>query len=213
LKEAAEMKVFRWIVSTEIFLIAMIVGIATATVLDFAMSVIDSAQLVPDEAVVSPMETPIPVPEEEPPVVVPANAEPSITDDVDDLDSFDPTGNYSIQWNAPKAFSDFVYFKIETRLYHDKNGNYIEHLIPPKGIVHTAKDLVMTRIAVSGPEIAFQTATVGGINYKFIGRFEEGDYCELTGSTSALKGKLTKIKNGKWAAEMEAQFYRDCSCE
>jgi len=210
------MKMFPWILRIEVLLLTLIVGISIVAVIRFGLSVIDSAQGVPAE--VAAIDDPDPVqpsdvPEEQPPpkeVPIYGDTTPMSNDD---FDSFDPTGDYSIQWNAPETFADFKYFELETREYHDGNGNYLERLIPPRGVVHTNREFRIGQIAVAGHLIAFQTATVKGVSYRFTGRFEEGDYCELTGTTSALKGNLLKIKDGKVVAEMHAQFYRDCSCD
>jgi hypothetical protein len=72
--------------------------------------------------------------------------------------------------------------------------------------------LKFTRIAVGGREMAFHTETVNGVSYKFTGRFVTATYCATDGDKPDLIGRLIKIKENKWAAEMEAEFYLTCGC-
>ena len=132
----------------------------------------------------------------------------------DSAPEFDPTGEYYLdEEKVPKVFSDISYLEIQTREYDtDAKGNYVTSPIAPKGSIQTKKMLKFTRIAIGGKEIAFQTDTVGGVSYKFTGRFRSDDYCEADGDKPDLKGRLIKIKDGKWAAEMKAEFYMMCGC-
>jgi hypothetical protein len=159
---------------------------------------------------------PMPVPE----VAATAPVEPVITtyDDVideknDSSDEFNPTGEYYLDSETvPKAFSDISHLDLQTREYYEENGTYIDRPIVPLGSLRGKKAAKLTRIAIGGREIAFQTDTADGISYRFVGRFTTAEYCETGGDTPDLKGKLIKIKDGKWSAEMEAEFYLQCGC-
>ena len=127
--------------------------------------------------------------------------------------TFNPTGDYYTDpKKIAKPFADVSHIEIQTRIDTDEEGYYIDLAIPPTGSINTTAKLKFTRIAIANREIAFQTATVNGISYRFTGRFFSEPYCEIYGDKSDLRGKLIKIKNGKWAAETDAEFYLVCGC-
>lgn len=145
--------------------------------------------------------------------VLPSSEDVAVSEETP-AEEFDPAGSYYLdQETVPKAFADIDHLKIETHLYSfDSNENPTVTLIAPKGSILTNKERKLDRIAIGGKEIAFQTATVDGVSYKFTGRFLTLAYCETDGDTPDLKGRLIKIKDNKWAAEMEAEFYVACGC-
>lgn len=143
----------------------------------------------------------------------PASARP---DDAPSM-PFDPIGDYALDTaTLPKAFADLEYLTLEVSEYYEQDGEYLSRPIVPRGAIHGKKEFKFSRIAIGGRELTFQTRTVGGISYRFVGRFpvpEEagGDEEEVEGSPS-LVGKLIKIRNGKWEAAMEAKFYLYHGC-
>jgi hypothetical protein len=117
---------------------------------------------------------------------------------------------YADDETLPKAFADIEHLSIETHEYNEKAGENGPYWIPivPKGSIQTKKAFKFERVAVGTRLFSFQTATVDGISYKFIGSFPD----TKAGSDSHsggpdIEGRLIKIKDNKWAAEMEAKFY------
>lgn len=126
---------------------------------------------------------------------------------------FNPTGEYYLDLEkTPAAFLDISNLELETREYYEENGNYLDRLIVPRGSIFGKNSWKLTRLAVGGREIAFQTDTIDGVSYRFTGKFGGGEYCETSEDAPELQGKLIKIKNGKWAAEMDAEFFMSCGC-
>lgn len=119
----------------------------------------------------------------------------------EELRAFDPSGAYSLDpESTPKAFADFEYFEVEAREYYYENDRWVSRAIVPHGLVQARKKtLKLERIGFAEKELAFQTETVDGISYRFVGKFDDRG--------PNLVGKLIKIKHGKWAAEMNAEFY------
>ncbi len=148
------------------------------------------------------------------PIFVGPSADEDTADGGQYSDEFDPAGEYYLDLETvPNAFADIDYLQIETHDYgHDSDDNPTSSPIAPKGFILTKKALRFDRIAIGGKEITFQTATVKGVSYKFTGSFLTTDYCESDGDMPDLKGRLIKIKDNKWAAEMVAEFYVSCGC-
>lgn len=160
------------------------------------------------------------IPISEPATAVPVQAEPVMESPAIDsestasepVDETDWTGNYELYSETlPKAFSDVESLEIETHEYdQDTNDSWTSKRIVPKGSMQAKQSHWLNRIAIGGDNLAFQTATVDGVSYKFTGRFIARDSCG--GGTPNLKGRLIKIKDNKWAAEMQAEFYISCGC-
>lgn len=158
--------------------------------------------------------SPVAIAEE--PVVTTNTSVESKDVEIPNQEVWDPGGWYYLDSEkVPKAFSDIDHIYLETREVYDENGEFVDRPIVPTGSVFTGSDFKFARIAVSNPEISFQTTTINGVSYRFTGRFRSlslGDYCETDEDQPDLEGKLIKIKDGKWAAEMKAQFYISCGC-
>ncbi len=127
------------------------------------------------------------------------------------VNEFDPTGIYSMDnEKVPNAFADIQFIDITTREYRSENGKFTNTPVIPNGSIHTTKEIRFTKIAVGEREIAFETETVNGISYKFVGQFprsSEAVTCESCEYPADLRGRLIKIKNGKVIAELDADFY------
>lgn len=144
------------------------------------------------------------------PVFLGPSTDAEIAPDKQNYEEYDWTGYYySNSETLPKAFSDISYIELETREYSEDGNN---KAIPPDGTIRTNTILEFTHIAIGGKEIAFQTATVDGVSYKFTGRFLSQGSCDRSDDRPVLKGRLIKIKGSKWAAEMEAEFSVTCGC-
>lgn len=125
-------------------------------------------------------------------------------------DDFDPSGYYEI-WSerSAKSFDKDLSFEFAIRVYKGENNSHLNKPIVPSGSVFAEKDLLIEKIAYGSREIAFETATIGGVSYKFVGHFPVAPQanCENCEPPSDLKGTLTKMKNGKVVATGEVEFY------
>lgn len=131
------------------------------------------------------------------------------------VEDFNRTGDYYLYMDdeeVPKAFSDIENLAVETHQYNQNGGEDGPYWTPivPKGSIQTKKTFTFDRIAIGIEQISFQTHTVDGVSYKFTGRFPNTTYNSDSDSHSGLPditGRLIKIKNNKWAAEIQAKFY------
>lgn len=194
---------------------AFLFGISAYATVGFALSLMPAQTVrseISEETIPRIEPAPVaPVPTE--PIFVGPSTEEKTVGEPSLVAEFDPAGSYYLdEETLPKAFADIDHLEIDTHNYTDPDGNPIYSLIPPTGSILTKKVLKFDRIAVGGKEIAFQTATVDGVSYRFTGRFLNQAYCETDGDTPDLKGRLIKIKGNKWAAEMQAEFFLSCGC-
>ena len=126
-------------------------------------------------------------------------------------EDFDPSGPYVLDpEKVPAAFADIEWLDIVTHRYLKDNEIYINQPIIPSGSLEAKKEFTLTKIALRNREIAFETASVGGISYQFVGNFPvltESIDCEGCEYPANLTGRLKKLRNGKLIAEMDAKFY------
>ena len=71
-----------------------------------------------------------------------------------------------------------------------------------------AKDFQILKPTGTGKNISFTTTAVSGVSYKFTGVFTRLDLeqKQIPEGEVVLKGKLTKLKNGRQIAEQDASF-------
>jgi len=188
--------------------IAMVAGIRSAYAL--ATSVLQTSKAA--QPVIAVPEPPVTATEPTAPIVVGLEQ----TESGEGNEGVDFSGEYYLQSEGvPKPFADFNYLELVTHEYDEVNDGYVARAIAPKGSVRTKTPLKFSRIAIGGREISLQTETVDGVSYKFTGKFpdyQSENYCDIDAPQPDLKGKLIKIKDGKWAAEMDANFYVACTC-
>lgn len=126
-------------------------------------------------------------------------------------EDFDPSGPYSLDTEkVPAAFADIEWLDIVTHRYLEDGETYVSRPIIPTGSLQTKKSFEFAKIAVGNREISFETTTVDGVRYEFVGNFPvstEYIACEGCEYPPDLSGKLKKMKNGKIVAEMDAKFY------
>ena len=148
-------------------------------------------------------------------IMIPDTLVESADVEILNTEEFDPSGEYYLDpEKVPKTFSNIDHLYLQVREEYDENGQFVDRPIVPKGLIRTTHDFAFTRIAVGAHKISFQTATIDGISYKFTGQFNSPAeaYCETGEDIPELEGRLIKIKDGKWAAEFNAQFYISCGC-
>jgi hypothetical protein len=128
---------------------------------------------------------------------------------------FSAEGDYYIIGDLPKEFKDFDTLSITTTSYENASAenNYEAVAIPPEGFIATNKRFNFKRINIADKQIAFETETKKGVSYKFVGEFideEKIEYKTAEGydftEYAILKGRLTKIRDGKKIAETEVNF-------
>ncbi|NOT46874.1 MAG: hypothetical protein HOP17_03870 [Acidobacteria bacterium] len=133
------------------------------------------------------------------------SVEPSKLALEDDNTALIPEGSFYLgNKSVPKAFVDISELQIVTWDWEKGLGSTA---IPPKGFLKTGKEFTFNRIAVTSRQITFQTETLDRVSYRFLGTFTPSGQ-----RRAPVTGKLIKIKNGKWVAEMTADFYEaQCS--
>jgi hypothetical protein len=116
---------------------------------------------------------------------------------------FDATGDYYIVGDLTKGFEDFEEMSIITKDYSTESLEYTNGIpIPPEGYVLAKKKYKFSRINIANKEIAFETETKKGISYKFVGGF----FDDTDEDFAILKGRLTKMRDGKKIAESKVRF-------
>lgn len=207
------MKIFRLGFYGLVLAVTFVIGLTSSATARYLFSLLPAQAKTQDVPIQSP-----------PPMEVLAEGQVTITDSLGEIeqtentsvDEFNPSGYYFPDLDKlPKGFSDFNHIYLETHEVVDEDGEYVDRPIVPKGSVSEHKEFTFTRVAVGTNNFSFQTEAIKGVSYRFTGRFLNslsGDYCETEEDQPELEGKLIKIKDGKWAAEMKAQFYISCGC-
>jgi hypothetical protein len=199
----SRMNIFQLSISTFVFGVTLLVGTTAVIAARYVITTVASltkASPVPESVVISAAE-----PERGVDLPDLRNARPHASED------FDPSGPYVLDpEKVPAAFADIEWIDIVTHRYVEDDETYINQPIIPNGSLEAKKEFTFTKIAVGNREIAFETASVGGISYQFVGNFPistEAIKCEECEYPADLKGKLKKLKNGKVIAELDAKFY------
>jgi hypothetical protein len=119
-------------------------------------------------------------------------------------ETIDVFGYYSIV-KPTKAFADISEIHLA--------GNYGEGQNPPfYGLIRMkskkAKDYVLMQPSLSGKDLTFSTKTVGGVSYKFAGKFSKlGDFPALRPDGEVLlSGTLTKYRGRKKIASANVRL-------
>jgi hypothetical protein len=118
--------------------------------------------------------------------------------------------------NKPKGFKDFDYFMLDT--YRIEEKTYRRVPVKPNGFLWTNSFFDFARLKISGSKISFTTKTQKGVFYRLEGRFVDEtipvkdsdgeDYAD----TVAIKGLLTKWKNGVKIAEAQVNLGFTIGC-
>ncbi len=114
--------------------------------------------------------------------------------------------------SLPTGFSDLNYLEIITHNFEktDENGD-AGAPIPPNGHLMTGKEFNFKRISISRKHVAFQTETVDGVSYRFVGKYLLSDY-EGQSYVEHLSGEIIKIVDGKWVAAADITLYPEGGC-
>lgn len=124
-------------------------------------------------------------------------------------ESFDPSGDYYITTDGSSSVFADVRITITARDYSYENGVYSNNPIVPSGMLFDGKEFALAKIAVGEREITFETETVGGIRYQFVGHFPVSPEtsCVNCEYPPDLTGVLRKIKEGKVLDAATVDFY------
>ena len=206
------MKLLSRILRIGIFLLALIVGISGVKVDQWWIPA-HRASVQPPESVDGFRSEPVLAPQALPNVSK-SDSQPDITPNIQDsryrYEISDLTGDYYPDLEKfPASFLGFDHFTIETALFKD-NGE--TQVIVPRGSLHVARiTYKIEKIAIGQSQMAFQTSSINGISYKFIGQLENFP-TSLDGGLPHVLGRLIKIQNGKWAGELNAEFFIEDGC-
>lgn len=126
-------------------------------------------------------------------------------------------GNYYVIGGAPKDFGDCAWLLITTRNYGNASEEIEYETIPPTGFIYADHDeppLSFTSLGIANKNITFETEVRSKISYRFVGKFIEREQVKSGEHTdfAHLKGKFTKIKNGKKIAEQDVIFGLNEKC-
>lgn len=206
------MKLFSWILRVAIFLLAVILGITGVRVAQWWIPAPRASVQLPesmDGIRFQPVLTPLTLPDASKPDSL-TDITPNNQSSHDEYEISDLTGFYYPDLEKiPASFSGLKYFTIETALFND-NGE--RKLIVPRGWLQVARvTYKIEKLAIGQSEMAFQTSSINGISYKFIGHIENFPI-SLEGGVPYVTGALIKIQNGKWAGELKAGFFIEDGC-
>ena len=117
----------------------------------------------------------------------------------------DVFGYYFPQGKLPAAFAEISHLHLSTI---DENANPapLNGFIRPKR--KAAKDYKLVSPKLEGKQLTFTTQAIGGVSYSFDGAFTKlGDFpTDRPEGEVILKGRLTKMLNGKKVAETNVSF-------
>ncbi len=123
---------------------------------------------------------------------------------VETVNEFHPDGEFYSVEALSKEFKDLDYLSISANDWtnaSDKN-NWQPTPILPNGYVQTNKKYLFEKISINNRLIYFETETIKGISYEFVGNYP--DYATHSeGTYYELEGILTKYKNGKKIAKIK----------
>ena len=118
--------------------------------------------------------------------------------------------------NNPKGFKDFRHFELSKYRLEEKTHNRIP--VRPIGAVYTNISFDFARLEISGKKISFTTVTQNGVFYRLEGKLVDETITvkdsdgEDYSDTVAVKGILTKWKNGVKIAEAKVNFGYTIGC-
>ena len=121
---------------------------------------------------------------------------------------FNPTGYFLFAGRAPRALGEVKRIDLTTAdTKQDRNGRIRWYNVRPHGALVAGRAFKMARLSFDNLQLSFETVTIGGTSYRFTGRFlKEGIYYDIQSEGVVLKGKLSRLRGGKIAAERDVEF-------
>lgn len=126
-----------------------------------------------------------------------------------DVDFFDPNGGEFVMSDNknPKGFEEFREMYLQTKDFDRRNKLVV---VKPNGSVESWQQQIfaMQKIFFNGKRWTFETASIGGVSYKFSGKFIKiKRYPDGTiDGENVLKGRLIRFLNGKQTAAADLIF-------
>ena len=112
-------------------------------------------------------------------------------------------GLFELQGKAPKGFEGFKAIVLTTVNFTPDGAVPIK----PSGNVRAGALYKMSRIAINGENLSFETVALRGVSYQFSGALNmENAANPSEPSASLLKGHLSKSLNGKKIAEADVKL-------
>ncbi|HEY0321618.1 MAG TPA: hypothetical protein VGC66_11715 [Pyrinomonadaceae bacterium] len=117
----------------------------------------------------------------------------------------DVFGYYFPQGKLPAAFSEIDHLMLSTIDINARPAP-LNGFIRPKA--RAGKDYKLVKPTMNGMNLSFTTQAIKGVSYKFVGAFTKlGDFpTDRPEGEVLLKGRLTKMLNGKKVAETNVSF-------
>jgi hypothetical protein len=117
----------------------------------------------------------------------------------------DITGYYSFVGKAPKGFEDVHWLSLATMVTRDRKSKLNGFLRLDRRFRGRLVNFDLVWPTLNDHTLTFSTKIVRGIRYQFSGQFLK--LKGLQDNETALKGHLTKFRNGKRAAECDVSFF------
>ena len=176
------------------------IALATVTFV-FGVGLFSAGQYLKSFFETKPPEAAVAVDKQEVVQVVPVTDKTAQTEEIPEED-YGNGGIYEVIDDLPDEFADFSSIEIIDRDFETVGKEYpYGKPIPPEGFLETKQTYKLRRISVSRQKLSFETETKKGISYKFAGEFTDDH------ETSAiLKGRLTKMRDGKKIADGDFRF-------
>ncbi|MFL6211095.1 MAG: hypothetical protein ACJ74W_19760 [Pyrinomonadaceae bacterium] len=151
-----------------------------------------------------------------PPPAAPAAAPPSAPPAAESNgpDTFDAgEGFYLFDGKPPtgfEGFEGFEFMEVVLRLSADKSHVVLAAGYNPKAQVDFkgGRTFKAQPVHFNEDQVSFETQSIRGVSYQFDGRFIKGLNDEHQFVDARLKGRITKLVNGKKVAEAQMSFYQ-----
>jgi hypothetical protein len=139
-------------------------------------------------------------------VPLPPPLETAVENEAEPADEFYPDGSFYPDGELPKAFKDIEVLMIEATDWYDEKDNYKPKPMLVKGSLHTKNQFKFAKISINNRLISFETTTVKGIKYTFVGEYQKNPESSENDGID-LKGMLKKFKDGKEIGSSKMGFY------
>jgi hypothetical protein len=129
-------------------------------------------------------------------------------------DTFDAgEGFYLFDGKSPvgfEGFEGFEFMEVILRLSADKSHVVLAEGYNPKAQVNFKGGRVFKAqpVRFNEDQVSFETQSIRGVSYQFDGRFIKGLNDQQQFVDARLKGRITKLVNGKKVAEAQMSFYQ-----
>jgi len=123
---------------------------------------------------------------------------------------FDISGYYNFIDKTPVGFDDF-HLEIWRNEYDEKTDKFVDD-IPTGFILAAKKHYEFEKFSFSNGKLSFSTYERDGMKFQFSGKYERTPVKGYSGIPGVLKGKLSKVKNGKTLSTADVEFNWNVGC-